>query len=77
MILLKSSLLKMLLLTLIVRLLVSSIKDGSIKHDVNIKFDDYIENVYPFTLELTQRSLVARYIKNNGYNVDFDNYHMI
>ena len=48
------------------------LKDGSIKHDVNIKFDDYIENVYPFTLELTQRSLVARYIKNNGYNVDFD-----
>ena len=48
------------------------LKDGSIKHDVNIKFDDYIENVYPFILELTQRSLVARYIKNNGYNVDFD-----
>lgn len=28
--------------------------------------------MYPFTLELTQHSLVARYIKNNGYNVDFD-----
>lgn len=48
------------------------LKDGSIKHDVNIKFDDYIEDVYPFTLELTQLCLVARHIKNNGYNVDFD-----
>ena len=48
------------------------LKDGSIKHDVNIEFDSDLGNMYPFTLELTQLCLVARYIKNNGYNVDFN-----
>lgn len=48
------------------------LKDGSIKQGINIEFDDHIGNVYPFMLELTQLSLVARHIRNNGYRVDFD-----
>lgn len=49
-----------------------ALKDGSIKHNVNIEFDDDLSYMYPFVLELTQFSLVARHIKNNGYDVDFN-----
>ena len=48
------------------------LNNGSIKQDVRIEFDDDLRYMYPFILELTQISLVARYIKNNGYKVDFD-----
>lgn len=50
----------------------AALKDGSIKHNVNIEFDDDLSYMYPFVLELTQFSLVARHIKNNGYDVDFN-----
>ena len=48
------------------------LNNGSIKQDVFIEFDDNLKYMYPFVLELTQISLVARHIKNNGYRVDFN-----
>ena len=48
------------------------LNNGSIKQDVFIEFDDNLKYMYSFVLELTQISLVARHIKNNGYRVDFN-----
>ena len=48
------------------------LNNGSIKQDAFIEFDDNLKYMYPFVLELTQISLVARHIKNNGYRVNFD-----
>lgn len=48
------------------------LNDCSIKHNINIEFDDSIRHMYIFTLELTQILLVGRYIRGNGYKIDFN-----